>query len=226
MNKLKLPTAHTILIFIAAMVAVLTWLIPAGKYDTLIYQSQTHTFVKSNLAQSIELPATQKTLEELQIKIPIEKFLSGDIYKPIAIPNTYKELEARPQGIGALAKSPIKGIIASSDIIFLILIIGGLIGIMNLSGAFDAGIAYLSVSLKGREYILIILVTSLIAAGGTTFGLGEETMAFYPILIPVFLQQNMTQWLGLLVFPWLRYWHHVFYHKSLFYHNSLRYCRD
>ncbi|MBR9776140.1 MAG: YfcC family protein [Cytophagales bacterium] len=197
MNKLKLPTAHTILIFIAAMVAVLTWLIPAGKYDTLIYQSQTHTFVKSNLAQSIELPATQKTLEELQIKIPIEKFLSGDIYKPIAIPNTYKELEARPQGIGALAKSPIKGIVASSDIIFLILIIGGLIGIMNLSGAFDAGIAYLSVSLKGREYMLIILVTSLIAAGGTTFGLGEETMAFYPILIPVFLAAKYDAMVGL-----------------------------
>lgn len=27
----------------------------------------------------------------------------------------------------------------------------------------------------------------LIAIGGTTFGLAEETMAFYPILIPVFL---------------------------------------
>ena len=36
-------------------------------------------------------------------------------------------------------------------------------------------------------YILIILVTTLIAIGGTTFGLAEETIAFYPILIPVFL---------------------------------------
>mgnify|MGYP001951567765 CR=1 FL=1 len=37
------------------------------------------------------------------------------------------------------------------------------------------------------EYILIILVTTLVAAGGTTFGFAEETIAFFPILIPVFL---------------------------------------
>ena len=28
----------------------------------------------------------------------------------------------------------------------------------------------------------------LIALGGTTFGLAEETMAFYPMLIPIFLE--------------------------------------
>src|SRR5699024_10478469 len=28
---------------------------------------------------------------------------------------------------------------------------------------------------------------ALIALGGTTFGLAEETLAFYPILIPIFL---------------------------------------
>ena len=58
---------------------------------------------------------------------------------------------------------------------------------MNLTGAFDAGISWLARALKGHEYVLIILVTSLIAVGGTTFGLAEETIAFYPILIPVFL---------------------------------------
>ena len=30
-------------------------------------------------------------------------------------------------------------------------------------------------------------MTTLIAIGGTTFGLAEETIAFYPILIPIFL---------------------------------------
>jgi len=31
MKKLRFPAAHTILIFIAIVVALLTWLIPAGK---------------------------------------------------------------------------------------------------------------------------------------------------------------------------------------------------
>ncbi|MBD0777933.1 YfcC family protein [Maribacter sp. ANRC-HE7] len=197
MKKLKFPTAQTILILIALFVTVLTWLVPAGQYDNLAYNAQSNTFTKTSINGNVELPVTQETLDGLDIKIPIEKFINGDIYKPIGIPNTYKEVESKPQGLAALVKSPIKGIIAASDIIFLILVIGGLIGVMNLTGAFDAGIAWMAKMLKGKEYILIILVTTLIAAGGTTFGLAEETMAFYPILIPVFLAARYDAMVGL-----------------------------
>jgi len=197
MKKLKFPTAQTILILIAVLVTILTWLVPAGEYDSLAYNAQSNSFSKISIGESVELPATQETLQKLDIKIPIEKFTNGDIYKPIGIPNTYREMEAQPQGLAALAQSPIKGIIAAADIIFLILIIGGLIGIMNLTGAFDAGIAWMAKTLKGREYILIIVVTTLIALGGTTFGLAEETMAFYPILIPVFLAAKYDAMVGL-----------------------------
>jgi len=197
MKKLKFPSAQTILILIAVLVTLLTWFVPAGKYDSLSYSTTSNTFTKISQEKSTELPATQATLDALNIKIPIEKFTSGDIYKPIGIPNTYKKMVSRPQGLADLAKSPIKGIIAASDIIFLILIIGGLIGIMNLTGAFDAGISWMAKTLKGREYILIILVTALVAAGGTTFGFAEETMAFYPILIPVFLAARYDAMVGL-----------------------------
>ena len=54
-------------------------------------------------------------------------------------------------------------------------------------GAFNSAIAVLSKITKGKEYILIVLITIIIAAGGTTFGLAEETIALYPILVPVFL---------------------------------------
>jgi len=187
MKKIKFPTAQTILLIIAALVTLLTWFVPAGKYDSLVYNSTNKTLTITSIDGSNSLPATQKTLDGLNIKIPIKKFTSGDIYKPISIPSTYKELEAKPQGLIDFFKSPIKGIIEAADIIFLVLIIGGLIGIMNFTGAFDAGITWLANMLKGREYLLIVLVTSLIALGGTTFGLAEETIAFYPILIPVFL---------------------------------------
>ncbi len=197
MKKLKFPTAQTLLILIAVFVSLLTWLVPAGKYDTLAYNAINNTFTVTSLTESRVLPATQETLENLNIHIPIEKFTGGDIYRPIGIPNTYKKVEPQPQGFAALATSPIKGIIAAADIIFLILIIGGLIGIMNLTGAFDAGISWLAHTLQGKEFILIILVTTLIAAGGTTFGLSEETMAFYPILIPVFLAARYDAMVGL-----------------------------
>ncbi|MDB2463038.1 YfcC family protein [Algibacter sp.] len=187
MKKFKFPTAQTILIIIAGLVAILTWFVPSGKYDSLAYDKADNTFIKTSLSETTQLEATQETLNDLEIKIPLKKFTSGDIWKPISIPNTYKQVEAKPQGIIPFIKSPIRGIIEGADIIFLVLIIGGLIGIINYTNAFDAGIAWLAKTLKGYEYVLIILVTTLIAIGGTTFGLAEETIAFYPILIPIFL---------------------------------------
>ncbi|WP_104733815.1 YfcC family protein [Hanstruepera ponticola] len=187
MKKLKFPSAQTILLIIAGLVAILTFIVPAGKYDTLVYDNASDMFIRASQENTETLAATQETLESLNVIIPLEKFTSGDIYKAINIPNTYKELDAKPQGLVAFLKSPIKGIIDAADIIFLVLIIGGLIGIMNHTGAFDAGIGWLANALKGREYILIVLVTILVAAGGTTFGFAEETIAFFPILIPVFL---------------------------------------
>ena len=187
MKNLKFPTAQTILLIIAGLVTLLTWLIPAGKYDTLSYNKTENNFTQTSLEKTATLTAKQSTLETLNIKIPLDKFTSGAIYKPINIPNTYKQLEAKPQGLTDFIKSPIKGIIQAADIIFLVLILGGLIGIMNKSGAFDSGIDWLAKKLKGYEFVLIVLVTILVAVGGTTFGLAEETIAFYPILIPVFL---------------------------------------
>ena len=47
--------------------------------------------------------------------------------------------------------------------------------------------AALSKRTKGKEFLLVTLVFVLTTLGGTTFGLAEETIAFYPILMPIFL---------------------------------------
>ena len=187
MKKIKFPTAHSILLLIAVAVAALTWIVPAGKYDTLAYEKDTNKFQVSSSESSTNIAATQFSLDSLNIQIPLENFTNGAIYKPINIPGTYQEIASSPQGAKALVMAPLKGIEATIDIILLVLIIGGLIGIVNATGAFEAGIASLAAALEGKEFILIILVTTLVAAGGTTFGLAEETIAFYPILIPIFL---------------------------------------
>ena len=35
--------------------------------------------------------------------------------------------------------------------------------------------------------MLILILMPLFALGGTTYGMGEETMAFYPLLVPVMM---------------------------------------
>ena len=187
MKKVKFPSAQTVLLIIAAFVALLTWVIPSGQYDRLAYNKEDNSFIKTSQEKLIILEASQKTLDDLQVKIPLEKFTSGAIYKAISVPGTYQKLEARPQGFIPFVLAPLKGIIQVADIIILVLFIGGLVAIVNFTGAFEAGISRLSILLKGKEFILIIVVTTLIALGGTTFGLAEETIAFYPILIPIFI---------------------------------------
>ena len=133
------------------------------------------------------MPATQKVLDDLDIQLDLAKFQDGIIKKPIAIPGTYTQIEQRPQGVIDVLKSPIIGTADSVDIMIFVLILGGLIGLVNKVGAFDAGIEALSKKTKGKEFLLVVLVFVLTTLGGTTFGLAEETIAFYPILMPIFL---------------------------------------
>lgn len=192
-QSISFPTAHTVLLIIAAIVAGFTWLIPAGEYEQLKYQEapvkgKVGTFVHYRTQGDTTYPATQEILTQLGVNIPLEKFTSKSIKKAVGIPGTYHTFEeSRPQGFLAFLQSPLKGIMEAIDVILFVLIIGGFIGVVHHSGAFDAGVARLAVRLRGRETFLIIIIASLIALGGTTFGLAEETIAFYPILVPIFL---------------------------------------
>lgn len=186
-RKLKFPTPYTVLMIVIALSALLTFILPSGSYNTLSYDSGTNEFVITGGEQIEKIPATQEALESRRIYIDLSKFEQGKIKKPVSIPGTYKQGKAKPQGVLEILFAPLKGIYEAIDIILFVLILGGFIGVFNSSGAFNEGVGYLAHRLRGREGLLIVFVTTLIALGGTTFGLAEETLAFYPILVPVFL---------------------------------------
>lgn len=187
-KKLSFPTAFTVLFIVLILSAVLTYIVPAGSYAKLAYNKEDNNFtITMPDGKTSAKPAIQQTLDQLGIKIGLNKFVDESINKPVAIPNTYERVKQKPQGIKEVIEAPIQGTYDTIDIIMFILIIGGVIGILNATGTFNAGIASLSKATKGKEYILIILLNVLIVIGGTTFGLAEETIALYPILMPIFL---------------------------------------
>ena len=187
-KKLSFPTAFTVLFIVLILSAVLTYIVPAGSYAKLAYNKEDNNFtITMPDGKTSAKPAIQQTLDQLGIKIGLNKFVDESINKPVAIPNTYERVKQKPQGIKEVIEAPIQGTYDTIDIIMFILIIGGVIGILNATGTFNAGIASLSKATKGKEYILIILLNVLIAIGCTTFGLAEETIALYPILMPIFL---------------------------------------
>ncbi len=63
--------------------------------------------------------------------------------------------------------------------------------------ALNAAMIVLSKVTKGKEFLLLILTYLIISIGGTTFGMCEEILAFYPILMPIFLKNGLDGILGL-----------------------------
>ncbi|MBL4954913.1 YfcC family protein [Neobacillus sp. YIM B02564] len=108
----------------------------------------------------------------------------------IPIAGTYHQLpvdKQTPQGLWEVLNAPINGFFDAVDIALFVLVIGGFLGIIMKTGAIDAGITRVIRKLKGREQWLIPILMTLFAIGGTTYGMAEETIAFYPILIPVLI---------------------------------------
>ncbi|MDW7799352.1 YfcC family protein [Streptococcus canis] len=144
-----MPSSYTVLFIIIAIMAVLTWFIPAGAYETA---------------------------------------KDGSV-----ISGTYKTVASNPQGFFDILMAPVRGMLGvegtdgAIQVSFFILMVGGFLGVVNKTGALDTGIASVVRKNKGREKLLIAILIPLFALGGTTYGMGEETMAFYPLLIPVMI---------------------------------------
>ena len=182
-------SAFSVCLIVVIISAILTWIIPAGSYQTLEYNVDSNVFIVTSAdgETQTEFEATQETLDKLGVKAKLDSFLDESIYKPVSIPGTYEEVEKAPQGVGEFLASLVDGTMDGFDIIFFIFMLGGTIGIINYIGAFNAGIGALARVSKGKEQIIIIAVTILIAAAGTIEGFCEETVALYPVLVPVFL---------------------------------------
>ena len=93
-KKLSFPTCYTIMLIVLILVMGLTYIIPSGKYATLSYNPNTNLFtVTSPNGDTVDYDATQDTLNELGIKIELEKFTNESIRKPVGIPDTYENIE-------------------------------------------------------------------------------------------------------------------------------------
>jgi uncharacterized ion transporter superfamily protein YfcC len=74
MKKRKFPTAQTILIVIAAFVAVLTWVIPSGKYDTLIYNKNGQYLYNTEQRKDNSNSCKSKIIRPVKSQNPARKF--------------------------------------------------------------------------------------------------------------------------------------------------------
>jgi uncharacterized ion transporter superfamily protein YfcC len=74
---------------------------------------------------------------------------------------------------------------AAVGVIALVFIIGGSFGVVQASGAVDRGLLRLIALTGGRGWLLLSALFIAFSLGGAVFGMGEETIAFLALLLPL-----------------------------------------
>ena len=158
----SLPSAYTILFILIVVVAALTWVVPAGRYQ---YNDD-----------GTPIPGSYQRVEQTPARILVDSLTA-----PI---NGLYGIKGEDGSISYYNSGELFGAI---DVALFILVIGGFLGVTMQTGAIQSGIAGLVARLKGRERLLIPILMVVFALGGTSYGMAEESLAFYALVITVMI---------------------------------------
>jgi uncharacterized ion transporter superfamily protein YfcC len=161
-KKFTFPSAFTILFILLILIALATWIVPAGSYD---YDED-----------GAPIPGSYHPVEQNPQKLLVSA-LKGPINGMYGIEDETGNVDVWNYGelFGAI------------DVAMFVLIIGGFLGVTMKTGAINAGIAWVVAKLKGKEKWMFPILMTIFAIGGTTYGMAEETLAFYALIITVML---------------------------------------
>ena len=92
--------------------------------------------------------------------------------------------------------SPIQGFENAIDVSIFIMMLGGMLAVINKTGALETGIKVLVHKLKGKEIWLIPILMTVFSVCGTTYGMLEETVGFYVLLSATMMAAGMDPLVG------------------------------
>lgn len=144
MSGIRIP--HTLVLLFGMMVAalVLTWMLPAGSFDTELNEH----------GREVVVAGTFHTVDDAPSLTPLSLFT--------VVPR-------------ALADA--------HEIIFFVLIIGGVLAIIRRTGTIDAFLGWLLNHFGGRIGWLIFAGLFAFGAASSTFGMGEEYIPIVALLV-------------------------------------------
>jgi uncharacterized ion transporter superfamily protein YfcC len=108
----------------------------------------------------------------------------------LVVPGSFHTVASTPASPIMIVSSIPAGMVKSATLIFMILFIGGMFGVLQATGALEAGIERLLVATRGNARIVVPVVMIVLAMGSTFLGLISE----YLIVIPIALL--LAEWLG------------------------------
>lgn len=92
--------------------------------------------------------------------------------------------------------APILGFADAIDVSIFIMMLGGLLAVVARTKALETGIKLLVQKLKGKEYLLILLLMFIFSILGTTYGFLEESVGFYVLIAATMFAAGLDPLVG------------------------------
>jgi uncharacterized ion transporter superfamily protein YfcC len=210
-RKFKFPTAFTVLAAVLLLVWIASFFIPAGRYKTnaetgapvpgTYYELPSCSAVAAGgTALVVPSPGETGTAPADAQSAPGAKITPAPGFNCVDTSFTYrfKQLwNAPPNGLyGVEAANGFVGpweegiLYGSAAIFFFVLAVGAFITVTMKTQAIQTGIGRLALRFRSSGYVLIALLMTVFALGGTSYGMWEETLGFFVLLVPLALALN------------------------------------
>jgi uncharacterized ion transporter superfamily protein YfcC len=161
-HRFTLPSAYTILFALILLMALATWIIPAGAYQLD--------------REGAPIPGSYAEVEGDPQRILIDS-LTAPINGLYGIEDNKGNISYYNTGV----------LFGAIDVALFIIVIGGFLGVTMRTGAIQTGIGGLVNRLRGRERWMIPILMTVFALGGSTYGMAEESLAFYTLVVAVMI---------------------------------------
>lgn len=205
-RKFRFPTAFTVLAGVLLLVWLLSFVVAAGRYQV----DKSGAPIPGSYAQLPSCSAPAATAPSLQVESPAESGQApadaanapGATVSDLGIPCVddslsfrFKQLWDSPaNGLYGVENSngfvgPFEeGFLYGSAAIFLfVLAVGAFITVTMKTEAIQTGIGRLALRFRHSGSVLIALLMAVFALGGTSYGMWEETLGFFVLLVPLSL---------------------------------------
>ena len=150
-----MPHVITLIFFLSIVVAILTWILPSGEFERTIMETSTGE-------REVAVAGTYHTVAKIT-----------------------EDGTSLRQGIAEVLMAPGKGIQSMVEVLAFVFIIGGVFQIMAKTNALNMGIQKVVRKLGSKDVLIIPILMALFGLGGSTFGMSDELVPFYLLIMPI-----------------------------------------
>jgi uncharacterized ion transporter superfamily protein YfcC len=207
-KRFKFPTAFTVLAAVLLLVWIASFFIPAGRYKTnaesggpipgTYYELPSCSAVAAgDVALVVDSPGEAGVAPADAKSAPGAEVSPkpGENCVDTAFTYRFKQLwNAPPNGLyGVEAANGFVGpweqgfLYGSAAIFFFVLAVGAFITVTMKTGAIQTGIGRLAMRFRHSGSVLVAILMIVFALGGTSYGMWEETLGFFVLLVPLTL---------------------------------------